>query len=118
MGLIITIFGALLLQIKRVAHASHAHMVHGIQTHLLEMITFVRRVILVHLVYNVSSTQSHFGMDRGVEVMRPPAVYNTTGIPWFHKRLSAATTDFIELRICCDSTDEDTPVGYYDIFVK
>ena len=43
---------------------------------------------------------------------------NATGIPWFHKRLSAATTDFIELRICCDSYDEDTPVGYYDIFVK
>ena len=43
---------------------------------------------------------------------------NATGIPWFHKRLSAATTDFIELRICSDHHDEDTPVGYYDIFVK
>ena len=74
MGLIITIFGALLLQIKGVVHAAHAYVVHGIQTHLLEMITFVSRVILVHLVYNVSSTQCHFGMDRGVEVMRPPAV--------------------------------------------
>ena len=36
---------------------------------------------------------------------------NATGIPWFHKRLSAATTDFIELRICSDIYDEDTPVG-------
>ena len=43
---------------------------------------------------------------------------NATGIPWFHKRFSAATTDFIELRICSDHHDEDTPVGYYDIFVK
>ena len=43
---------------------------------------------------------------------------NATGIPWFHKRLSAATTNFIELRICSDASDEDTPVGYYDIFVK
>ena len=43
---------------------------------------------------------------------------NATGIPWFHKRLSAATTDFIELSVCSDHNDEDTPVGYYDIFVK
>ena len=43
---------------------------------------------------------------------------NATSIPWFHKRLNTATTDFIELRICSDASDEDTPVGYYDIFVK
>ena len=43
---------------------------------------------------------------------------NTTGIPWFHKRFSAATTDFIELSLCSIYRDEDTPVGYYDIFVK
>ena len=43
---------------------------------------------------------------------------NATGIPWFHKRLSTVTTDFIELSLCSDHTDEDTPVGYYDIFVK
>ena len=43
---------------------------------------------------------------------------NATGIPWFHKRFSAATTDFIELSLCSIYRDEDTPVGYYDIFVK
>ena len=42
------------------------------------------------------------------------------GLPWFHKRLSAATSDIIEMRICSSTTpdDEDIPVGYYDIYVK
>ena len=42
------------------------------------------------------------------------------GLPWFHKRLSAPTSDNIEMRICADggTNDEDIPVGYYDIYVK
>ena len=43
------------------------------------------------------------------------------GLPWFHKRLSAPTNDYIEMRICADGgtiIDEDIPVGYYDIYVK
>ena len=40
------------------------------------------------------------------------------GLPWFHKRLSAATNDNIDMRICANSGDEDIPVGYYDIYVK
>ena len=44
-----------------------------------------------------------------------------TGLPWFHKTLSTPTSDYIELRICCDggaSNDEDVPVGLYEIYVK
>ena len=42
------------------------------------------------------------------------------GIPWFNKTLSYPTTDFIEMRMCGDqpATDEDSPVGYYEIYVK
>ena len=43
------------------------------------------------------------------------------GLPWFHKRLSATTSDYIEMRICANSgasNNEDIPVGYYDIYVK
>ena len=42
------------------------------------------------------------------------------GLPWFHKRLSAPTSDNIEMRICANSptNNEDIPVGYYDIYVK
>ena len=42
------------------------------------------------------------------------------GLPWFHKRLSAPTSDNIEMRICSSTTPnaEDIPVGYYDIYVK
>ena len=45
---------------------------------------------------------------------------NVTGIPWFHKLLQQATTDYIELRVCCDeATDnEDAPVGFYEIYIK
>ena len=39
-------------------------------------------------------------------------------IPWFHKKLPSATTDYIELRICSNWIDEDTPVAFYDIYVK
>ena len=41
-----------------------------------------------------------------------------SGIPWFHKTLETSTNDDIELRICNDHDDEDTPVGFYDIYVK
>ena len=42
------------------------------------------------------------------------------GLPWFHKRLSAPASDYIEMRICSNEvvTNEDIPVGYYDIYVK
>ena len=44
---------------------------------------------------------------------------NVTGIPWFHRDYgSNTTTDYIELRMCSDFDDEDTPVGYYEIYVK
>ena len=42
------------------------------------------------------------------------------GLPWFHKTLSIPTSDYIELRICCDqdTNDEDVFVGLYEICVK
>ena len=44
---------------------------------------------------------------------------NVTGIPWFHRDYgSNTTTDYIELRICGDGSDEDSPVSYYEIYVK
>ena len=48
------------------------------------------------------------------------ACCNVTGIPWFHKVLNQPTTDYIELRVCGDqgSADEDSPVGFYEIYVK
>ena len=43
---------------------------------------------------------------------------NTPDIPWFHKVLNSTTTDYIELRVCRDNSDEDTPVTLYEIYVK
>ena len=42
------------------------------------------------------------------------------GIPWFHKAFNLPITDYIELRVCGNQvvTDEDIPVGFYDIYVK
>ena len=79
MGLLINISGALPLQVERVTQDAHVHVVHRMQTHLLEMTTFVNQEILVHL-YNEGCTQNHFGMDRGVEVERHPAVM----LPAYH----------------------------------
>ena len=41
-----------------------------------------------------------------------------SGIPWFHKTLETSTKDDIELRICANFDDEDSPIGFYDIYVK
>ena len=42
------------------------------------------------------------------------------GLPWFHKTLSSPTSDYIELRLCCDqgTSDEDVAVGLYEIYAK
>ena len=42
------------------------------------------------------------------------------GLPWFHKKLGTITTDYLELRVCGDQTteDEDTPISFYEIYVK
>ena len=45
---------------------------------------------------------------------------NIPGIPWFHKVLNSSTTDDVELRVCAnqDTSDEDSPVGVYEIYIK
>ena len=42
------------------------------------------------------------------------------GLPWFNKTLSSPTTDYIEMRICGDEVGswEDSPVNYFEIYVK
>ena len=43
-----------------------------------------------------------------------------TLIPWFYRSFGYSTTDYIEMRICCDegTSDEDVSVGKYEIYVK
>ena len=45
---------------------------------------------------------------------------NVPGLPWFHRTLTSPASDYIELRICCDqgTSDEDVPVGFYEIYTK
>ena len=45
---------------------------------------------------------------------------NTPGIPWFHKPLQQPSTDYIELRVCCNAgiNDEDSPVELVEIYVN
>ena len=42
------------------------------------------------------------------------------GLPWFHKVLNTTTTDYLELRVCADehTIDDDTPVSFYELYVK
>ena len=41
-------------------------------------------------------------------------------IPWFYRDLGYSTTDYIEMRICLSegTSDEDSPVEQYEIYVK
>ena len=41
-------------------------------------------------------------------------------IPWFYKSIGNYTTDYIEMRICCNERtyDEDVAIEQYDIYVK
>ena len=43
-----------------------------------------------------------------------------TLIPWFYKSIAHSTTDYIEMRVCCDegTTNEDVAAGQYEIYVK
>ena len=45
---------------------------------------------------------------------------NATGLPWFNKVLNTTTTDYLELRVCGDegTAGEDTPVSFYELYVK
>ena len=42
------------------------------------------------------------------------------GLPWFNKVLNTTTTDYLELRVCGDesTSNEDVPVGFYELYVK
>ena len=40
------------------------------------------------------------------------------GLPWFYRNYSSTTTDYIELRVCGDFSGEDSPVSFYEIYVK
>lgn len=42
------------------------------------------------------------------------------GLPWFYKKLTVPTNDYIELRLCSDqgTDNEDVPIGFYEIYVK
>ena len=41
------------------------------------------------------------------------------GLPWFHRDYGINTcTEYIELRVCANSILEDSPVSFYEIYVK
>ena len=54
-------------------------------------------------------------------VSREPPCCSVSGIPWFHRNYgNTIITDKLELRVCGDESinNEDTPVSYYEIYVK
>ena len=48
------------------------------------------------------------------------ACCNLPGLPWFHRSFSYTTSDYIEMRVCCDQelADEDVAVSLFEIYVK
>ena len=51
---------------------------------------------------------------------RETACCQSSLIPWFYKSIGNYTTDYIEMRICCNegTNDEDVAIEQYDIYVK
>ena len=43
---------------------------------------------------------------------------NTTGQPWFHKTLDSPSSDYLELRVCDNDNERDSPVTLYEIYIK
>ena len=42
-------------------------------------------------------------------------------LPWFHRDYgNASSTDYLELRLCCDegNSNEDVPIGMYELYIK
>ena len=42
------------------------------------------------------------------------------GLPWFHKTLHYTTTDYIEVRLCCDegTNNEDVLISHVELYIK
>ena len=38
--------------------------------------------------------------------------------PWFNKTLAGEVNEDVELRLCSNTSDEDTPITYYELYVK
>ena len=70
---------------------------------------------------NILYTSDPLWDGKGCGSLESPCC-NVPGIPWFHRDYgSTTTTDYIELRVCGDGSvyiDEDTPVSFYEIYVK
>ncbi len=45
---------------------------------------------------------------------------NLPGLPWFHRSFSYTTSDYIEMRLCCNQKldNEDITVSFFEIYVK
>uniref|UniRef100_A0A1X7UUM5 Fibrinogen C-terminal domain-containing protein n=1 Tax=Amphimedon queenslandica TaxID=400682 RepID=A0A1X7UUM5_AMPQE len=68
--------------------------------------------------FNILYTSDPLWDGQGCGSLESPCC-NAPGIPWFHRDYgSTTTTDYIELRVCANYNDEDSPVSYYEIYVK
>uniref|UniRef100_A0A1X7U747 Fibrinogen C-terminal domain-containing protein n=1 Tax=Amphimedon queenslandica TaxID=400682 RepID=A0A1X7U747_AMPQE len=57
---------------------------------------------------------------KGCSILEGNCCTSRPSLPWFNKVLNTATTDYLELRVCAEqsSDDEDSPVSFYELYVK
>uniref|UniRef100_A0A1X7SHL3 Uncharacterized protein n=1 Tax=Amphimedon queenslandica TaxID=400682 RepID=A0A1X7SHL3_AMPQE len=57
---------------------------------------------------------------KGCGILEGDCCTSRPSLPWFNKVLNTTTTDYLELRVCGDqdTTDEDVPVSFYELYVK
>ena len=57
---------------------------------------------------------------KGCGILEGNCCTSRPSLPWFNKVLNTTTTDYLELRVCADqeTTSEDVPVSFYELYVK
>ena len=80
--------------------------------------------LLLHLLVTIISVSTFYTSDplwdgKQCGIKEKPCC-NFPGLPWFHKELQIPTNENIEMRLCANSGThiEDTPINFFEIYVK
>ena len=98
----------------------HVHVIMVVQylwCLLLVTTTSVSQEIMLVAIANILYTSDPLWDGSNCRSYEAPCC-TAPGLPWFHRNYSSTTTDYIELRVCGDYSGEDSPVSFYEIYVK
>ena len=70
--------------------------------------------------YHILYTSDPLWDGKGCGSLEVNCCTSRPSLPWFNKALGTTTTDYLELRVCGDTSTsgEDVPVSFYELYVK